>query len=415
MDLFNKIKVNEEPTVKLAHQLHGYFTYPKLEGPVGPKMKFRGREVLNWNTSDYLGLSRNTEISKFDKDNINKYGIGFPVGNRVISGHTSLHEKLESALAELTDKEDAFVLNFAYQGFMSVIDSICSRNDIIIYDSLIHESIIDGIRLTLSKHIAFRHNDVDNLEKQLNKASGIAKETNGGILVAVNGIYNSTGEYAKLSKIAALKKKYEFRLLIDDADGFGVEGTNGAGTDNKFKINKKVDLYLGSFSKAIAAIGGFVSGPANIINHMRYHARSQVHSKALPAIYAAGTLDRIKYIAKHPELSVKLHEKVSYMRHKLKSRKFNLGKADACIIPVHFNCTIYQTVNLIIDLRENYNIFCPVLVFPFVEKDKLVLKFQPSVLHTKEDIDFTIDVLSEIRKSLKNKKYDGNPDFFDEI
>jgi len=414
LDLFEHIRANEEPVSKLARQLYGYFTYPKLEGPLGPRMKFRGREVLNWNISDHFGFASNEEIRAEDESNTQKWGLSYPVGNRVVSGQTSLHEKLESELAEMTGKGDAIVLNYGYQGFMSIIDSLCGRNDVIIYDSLVHASLLDGIRLHMGRHYVYQHNDIESLEKQLVKGESIVTETDGGILVITHGVFGTTGNYGKLKEIVELKKKYTFRLLVNDADGFGIEGKSGAGTGEMLGVNKEIDIYLGSFSKAFAGLGGFVSGPEDIMNFLRYHTRTQIHSKALPMVYVAGMLKRLDYLKHHSKLRQELHKKVHYFRNELIKHHFDTGNSEACVIPIFLPSTIYQALNLIIDLRENYNIFCPIMVYPFVQKDKLLLRFLPTVLHTKEDIDYTVKALINIRTNLNEGQYNNTSDFLSE-
>lgn len=414
MDLFEHIREKEEPVSKLARQLHGYFTYPKLEGALGPRMKFRGREVLNWNISDHFGFGSNVEIREADEEFTKKWGLSYPVGNRIMSGQTSLHEKLEAELAELTGKEDAIVLNYGYQGFFSILDALCGRNDVIIYDSQVHACLIDGIRLHLGKHYVFQHNDMESLEKQISKAISVTDDTNGGVMIVTHGVFGTTGEFAPLDKIVSLKKKYKCRLLVNDADGFGVEGKNGAGTGELYGVNDDIDIYMGSFSKAFGALGAFASGPEDIMTYLRYHTRTQIHSKALPIVYVAGMLKRLEYLKKHSKLRHDLHKKVKYFRKELNSNNFDTGKSDACILPIYLPCTIYQALNLIMDLRENYNIFCPVLVYPFVSKDKLLLRFLLTVLHTQEDIDYTVKALKDVRLNLTEGKYNVTSDFFSE-
>ncbi|MCK9311578.1 MAG: pyridoxal phosphate-dependent aminotransferase family protein [Bacteroidales bacterium] len=415
MDLFERIRTTEEPASKLARQLHGYFTYPKLEGPLGPRMKFRGREVLNWNISDHLGFANNSEIKSADEEYVNKWGLAYPVGNRMMSGQTSMHEKLESILAEFTGKEDAFVLNYGYQGFSSIVDALCGRNDIIVYDSQVHTCLIDGIRLHLGKHIVFQHNDMDSLEKQLIKAVSLVEEALGGILVITHGVFGTIGEYAKLDKIVKLKNKYPFRLLVNDADGFGIEGATGAGTGEYFGVNDDIDIYLGSFSKTFASLGGFAAGPEYIMTYLRYRTRTQIQSKALPIVYVAGMIKRLEYLHDHVKLLKDLRKKTNYFRKQLKKYEFDTGASDACVVPIFLPCTIYEALNLVIDLRENYNIFCPILVYPFVLKGQLLLRFLPTVLHTKEDIDFTVQALLDVRTNLMESKYNTDrSDFFGE-
>jgi len=416
VDLFERIRTSEEPVAKLARQLHGYFTYPKLEGPIGPRMNFRGREILNWNTSDHLGFANNSELKKADEESTQKWGLSYPVGNRIMSGHTSLHEKLESLLAEFTGKEDAFVLNYGYQGFSSIVDALCGRNDIIVYDSQVHACLVDGIRLHLGKHFVYQHNDMENLEKQLIKAVSQSEKTQGGIMVMTHGVFGTVGEYARLNEIVRLKTKYPFRLLVNDADGFGTEGETGAGTGEHFGVNNDIDIYLGSFSKGFASLGGFVAGPEDIMTFLRYRTRTQIHSKALPMVYVAGMIKRLEYLHDNIGLIRELHGKSDYFRNELKKNKFDTGASDACVVPIYLPCTMYEALNLVIDLRENYNIFCPILVYPFVLKRQLLLRFLPTVQHTRDDIDFTVQALIHVRKNLLELKYNTDKsDFFGEI
>ena len=416
MDLFERIRTSEEPVAKLARQLHGYFTYPKLEGAIGPRMNFRGREVLNWNTSDHLGFASNIELKKTDEESTQKWGLSYPVGNRIMSGHTSLHEKLESLLAGFTGKEDAFVLNYGYQGFSSIVDALCGRSDIIVYDSQVHACLVDGIRLHLGKHFVYQHNDMENLEKQLIKAVSQSEQTRGGIMVMTHGVFGTVGEYAKLDEIVRLKTKYPFRLLVNDADGFGVEGETGAGTGEHFGVNNDIDIYLGSFSKVFASLGGFVAGPEDIMTFLRYRTRTQIHSKALPMVYVAGMIKRLEYLHENIGLIRELHGKSDYFRSELKKQSFDTGASDACVVPIYLPCTMYEALNLVIDLRENYNIFCPILVYPFVLKRQLLLRFLPTVQHTREDIDFTVQALIHVRRNLLESKYNTDKsDFFGEI
>lgn len=416
MDLFERIRTSEEPVAKLARQLHGYFTYPKLEGELGPRMKFRGREVLNWNISDHLGFANNSELRKTDEESAQKWGLSYPAGNRIMSGHTGMHERLESLLAEFTGKEDAFVLNYGYQGFSSIVDALCGRNDVIVYDSQVHACLVDGIRLHLGKHIVYQHNSMESLEKQLVKAVCQAEETQGGIMVITHGVFGTVGEYAKLDKIVRLKKKYPFRLLVNDADGFGTEGATGAGTGEHFGVNKDIDIYLGSFSKAFASLGAFVAGPEDIMTFLRYHTRTQIHSKALPVVYVAGMIKRLEYLSDNVKLIKDLHKKVDYFRKELNKNGLDTGASESCVVPIILPCSIYEALNLVIDLRENYNIFCPILVYPFVLKGQLLLRFLPTVLHTKEDIDYTVKALIDVRKNLQDAKYNTDKsDFFGEI
>lgn len=414
MDLFERICNSEDPTSKMARQLHGYFTYPKLEGPLGAHMRFRGKEIVNWNVNDYLGFSKNPEIRQFDEEMVRKWGLSYPAGNRIMAGNTNIHEELESILADWVEKEDAFLLNYGYQGFSSIVDALCDRNDIIVYDSQIHASMIDGIRLHRGDRISYQHNDIDHLEHQLKKTeSSILKNGKGSILLLTQGIFSATGEYGKLNDILALKKKFHFRLLVNDADGFGVVGKTGAGTGEHFKINKEIDLYMGAFSKAFASQGAFVAGPRCIINYLKYHTRTQLHSKALPIVYAAGMIKRIQYLHQHPSLLKELEDKSKYMRQELLRRGFDLGQSDTFIIPIYVHCSIYEALNLVIDLREHYNLFCPVMIYPYIQKNQLLLRLMPTIHHSKEDIDFCVNAFVDIIHNLTQQKYTSDrSDFF---
>lgn len=414
VDLFDRIRTNEESLSKMARQLHGYFTYPKLEGPLGAHMKFRGKDILNWNVNDYLGFTQNEEIRRIDEELTRKWGLSYPSGNRIMAGHTSIHEKLESMLADFTHKEDAFVLNYGYQGISSVIDALCDRKDIIVYDVQVHASMIDGVRLHRGEHFSYQHNDMDSLEKALQKAeSKLEKDPQGGILLLTQGVFSSTGDYGKLDQIVALKERYSFRIFLNDADGFGVQGKNGSGTAEHFGVSSQIDLYLGSFSKAFASQGCFISGPELIMNYLRYRTRTQLHSKTLPLVFTEGIIERLKYLKKNLSLLKKLHSNADYLRNALLEKGFDLGESNTNIIPIYFPCNIYEALNIVIDLRENYNIFCPVLIYPFILKDQLLLRLMPTVYHSMEDMDFTLNAFVDIRENLKAQKYSTErSDFF---
>ena len=323
-------------------------------------------------------------------------------------------EKLESMLADFTHKEDAFVLNYGYQGISSVIDALCDRKDIIVYDVQVHASMIDGVRLHRGEHFSYQHNDMDSLEKALQKAeSKLEKDPQGGILLLTQGVFSSTGDYGKLDQIVALKERYSFRIFLNDADGFGVQGKNGSGTAEHFGVSSQIDLYLGSFSKAFASQGCFIAGPELIMNYLRYRTRTQLHSKALPLVFTEGIIERLKYLKKNLSLLKKLHTNADYLRNALLEKGFDLGESNTNIIPIYFPCNIYEALNIVIDLRENYNIFCPVLIYPFILKDQLLLRLMPTVYHSMEDMDFTLNAFVDIRENLKAQKYSTErSDFF---
>ncbi|MAS30203.1 MAG: 8-amino-7-oxononanoate synthase [Flavobacteriaceae bacterium] len=404
-DLFSKIYKNKGPLGKWASIAEGYFVFPKLEGPISNRMKFNGKEVITWSVNDYLGLAGHPEIRSIDAHAAKEYGSAYPMGARMMSGHTKLHEELETKLADFVIKESAYILNFGYQGILSTIDSLVSKNDVIVYDVDSHACIVDGVRLHLGKRFTFKHNDVESLEKNLNRASKVSSQTGGGILVISEGVFGMRGEQGKLKEIAALKKKYRFRFLVDDAHGFGTLGKNGSGTGHEQGIQNEIDVYFATFAKSMASTGAFIAGDTEIIDYLRYNMRSQMFAKSLQSQLVFGLIKRLEILKKCPELKEKLWENVNFLQNGLREKGFNIGNTKSCVTPVYLKGSIPEAMTLVKDLRENYGIFCSIVVYPVIPKGLILLRLIPTASHTREDIDITLKAFSEIRTKLDKGFY----------
>lgn len=409
MDIFERI-INDEggPLGQYRTKAHGYFAYPKLEGPIQPRMIFNGKEVLAWTFNNYLGLANHPEVRKADADAAAEWGLGYPMGARMMSGQTKYHEQLERELADFELKEDAFLFNFGYQGMVSTIDALVTRHDIIVYDSEAHACIMDGVRLHMGQRIVYPHNDIEKCEKALQRATKLVAETGGGILLITEGVYGMSGALGSLDKIVELKKKYKFRILIDDAHGFGVMGDNGRGTSEHFNVMDDIDLYFGAFAKSMASIGGFVAGPKSIINFLRYNLRSQIYAKSLPMPLVMGNLKRLELIRTRPELREKLWIITRALQDGLRKRGFDIGKAEACVTPVFLQGDVVEATNICVDLRENYKIFCSVVIYPVVPKGVIMFRIIPTAMHSLEDVEYTLNVFAKIAENLKSGIYKGS-------
>lgn len=406
MDIFDRIKNDEGgPLGQYRKKAHGYFMFPKLEGQIQPKMIFNGKEVLAWTFNNYLGLANHPEVRKADADAAAKWGLGYPMGARMMSGQTALHEQLERELAEFELKEDAYLFNFGYQGMVSTIDALVNRHDIIVYDSEAHACIMDGVRLHMGQRIVYPHNDIEKCEKALARATKLTEETGGGILLITEGVYGMTGDLGILDKIVELKKKYKFRILIDDAHGFGVMGDNGRGTSEYYGVIDEIDLYFGAFAKSMASIGGFVAGDKQIINYLRYNLRSQIYAKSLPMPLVEGNLKRLDMIRSMPELREKLWTITRALQKGLRERGFDIGKAEACVTPVFLHGNVAEATNILIDLRENHKIFCSVVVYPVVPKGVIMFRIIPTAMHSLEDVEYTLNAFGQIGENLKKGAY----------
>ncbi|MFH0892996.1 MAG: aminotransferase class I/II-fold pyridoxal phosphate-dependent enzyme [Bacteroidota bacterium] len=405
MDIFDKLRSNSGPLGQYSKVGHGYFMFPKLEGEISNKMVFRGRERLVWSLNNYIGLANHPEIRKVDAEAAAEWGLAYPMGARMMSGQTTQHEILEQQLAEFVGKEDAYLLNFGYQGMTSIIDSILDRKDVVVYDSEAHSCVLDGMRLHIGKRFVFRHNDMESAEKCLQRATKLTEKSGGGILFISEGVYGMFGDLGKLDEIVAFKKKYNFRLLVDDAHGFGTMGATGAGTGEHFGVQNEIDLYFSTFAKSMASIGAFVAGPEEIINHLRYSMRSQVYAKSLPMPLVIGAMKRLEMLRTMPELREKLWTIVNALQSGLKEKGFDVGASNSPVTPVFLKGSIPEATNIIFELRENFNIFCSIVIYPVVAKGTILIRLIPTAIHTLEDVKYTIDCFSEIQKKLSSGYY----------
>ena len=404
-DLFQRIIENKGPLGKWASIAEGYFVFPKLEGPISNRMKFNGKEVITWSVNDYLGLANNPEVREIDSEAARKFGSAHPMGARMMSGHTDLHEKLEKILADLVNKESSYVLNFGYQGILSTIDTLVSKNDVIVYDADSHACIIDGVRLHLGKRFTYKHNDIESLEKNLIRASKVATNYDGGILVISEGVFGMRGEQGKLKEIVELKEKYKFRFLVDDAHGFGTLGKNGSGTGDEQAIQEEIDVYFATFAKSIASTGAFIAGSKEVIDFLKYNMRSQMFAKSLQSVLVYGIIKRIEMMKSRPEFKKKLWDNVFSLQEGLKNRGFDIGNTQSCVTPVYLKGSIPEAMVLVKDLRENFGIFCSIVVYPVIPRGLILLRLIPTASHTLKDIEVTLDAFSSIREKLNNGTY----------
>lgn len=404
-DLFERIQKNKGPLGKWASQAEGYYVFPKLEGELGPRMQFQGKNILNWSLNDYLGLANHPEVRKADTDAAIEYGAAYPMGARMMSGHTNYHEQLERELAEFVMKESAYLLNFGYQGIMSTIDALVTRNDVIVYDVDAHACIIDGVRLHSGKRFTYRHNDVESMDKNLERATKLAETTGGGILFITEGVFGMRGQQGKLKEVVAMKKKYNFRLLVDDAHGFGTLGKTGAGAGEEQGVQDGIDIYFSTFAKSMANIGAFVAADKEIIDYLKYNLRSQMFAKALPMIQTIGSLKRLELLRKSSAIKDKLWVNVNALQNGLKEKGFNIGDTNTCITPVYLEGSIPEAMVMVNDLRENYGIFLSIVVYPVIPKGIILLRMIPTASHTLADVDETLTAFEAIREKLENGTY----------
>lgn len=414
MDIFEKLRNNWGPIGAAAKALnsHHYFSFPKLEGEIGPHMKFRGMDVLNWSLNNYLGLANHPEVRKADAEASAQWGLAYPMGARMMSGNSDLHEIFEKELAEFVGKKDAFLLNYGYQGVMSVIECVCDHRDVIVYDAEAHACLIDGIRLHKAKmgqYYKFNHNDMESLEKNLIRATKLANEKGGGVLLITEGVFGMSGKVGSLDKIVALKQKYNFRLLVDDAHGFGTMGETGGGVGEMFGVSKDIDLYFGTFAKSMAAIGGFIAADdPDIIMYLKYNMRSQTYAKALPMPYVVAGRKRLEIIKNHPELRANLWKIVDTLQSGLREHGFNIGETTSPVTPVFMQGLeggLPEVTNMVRDLRENMGIFCSIVVYPVIPKGQIILRLIPTAVHTIEDVERTLKAFDTMRQKLDEGVY----------
>ena len=405
MDLFEKLKLNRGPLGQHAKNAHGYFTFPKLEGEISNKMFFRGKEVLVWSINNYIGLSNEPEVRKADKKAAKDWGLGYPMGSRMMSGETKYHRQLEEELSDYVQKEDTILLNFGYQGMASCIDALVDRNDVIVYDAESHACIIDGVRLHQGKRFVFPHNNVENLEKQLERATKLTEQTGGGILVITEGVFGMAGDQGRLKEICALKEKFNFRLLVDDAHGIGTLGETGAGAGEEQGVQDQIDVYFGTFAKSFATIGAFISSTEDVVDYLRYNMRSQIYAKSLPMPLVIGALKRLEIMRRDTTQKDKLWNVANALQSGLREAGFNLGRTESAVTPVFFSGGLAEAVNLTFDLRENHNLFCSLVIYPVIPKGEIMLRLIPTAAHTLEDVDRTIETFKNITDKLQNGEY----------
>ena len=405
-DIFERLIKNYGPLGQHRERAHGYFAFPKLEGEIGSRMKFRGQEMIVWSLKNYLGLANHPEVRKADADGSAQYGLALPMGARMMSGNSDLHEQLEKELAEFVHKEDSILMNYGYQGIMSAIDSICGRHDVVVYDAECHACIIDALRMIPGHRFVFKHNDVEDCEKQLHRAQALVdKQQSGGILVITEGVFGMAGDQGSLKEIAALKKKVPFRLLVDDAHGFGTLGETGAGAGEAQGCQDEIDLYFSTFAKSMASIGAFMAGPKNIIDYIRYNIRSQIFAKSLPMPYVVGNLKRLELLRSKPELKANLWKNALALQNGLKERGFDIGKTDSVVTPVYMKGGVEEATAMVMDIRENYKIFCSIVVYPVIPKGHIIYRLIPTAVHTQEEIDLTLKAFSETKAKLDAGAY----------
>jgi glycine C-acetyltransferase len=405
-DIFERLLKNYGPIGQHRERAHGYFAFPKLEGEIGSRMKFRGKEMVVWSLNNYLGLANHPEVRKADADAAAQFGLATPMGARMMSGNTNYHEQLEKELAEFEGKEDAILLNFGYQGMVSIIDVLCGRHDIIVYDAESHACIIDGLRLHPGHRYVFKHNDIEDFEKQLQRATALVeKQKAGGILVITEGVFGMAGDQGKIKEIVDLKAKYEFRLLVDDAHGFGTLGERGAGAGEAQGVQDQIDLYFSTFAKSMASIGAFLAGDKSIIDYIRYNIRSQIFAKSLPMPLVLGNLKRLELLRTRPELKAKLWENALKLQKGLKEKGFDIGKTDSVVTPVYMKGGVEEATAMVMDIRENYGIFCSIVVYPVIPKGHIIYRLIPTAVHNDEDIRLTLKAFEETKRKLDAGEY----------
>jgi glycine C-acetyltransferase len=405
MDLFAKFLKDRGPIGQYQDQAHEYFAFPKLEGEISNRMKFRGKEKIIWSLNNYLGLANHPEVRKVDAEAAAQWGMAYPMGSRMLTGNTEYHDQLEKVFADFIGKPDTMLLNYGYQGMSSTIDALLSRHDVVVYDAECHACILDGLRMHSGKRFVYKHNNIEDCEKQLKRATEWVKGTPGGILVITEGVFGMSGNQGRVKDIIDLKKKYDFRFFVDDAHGFGTMGKTGAGIGEEQNCMDGIDIYFATFAKSLAGIGGFIGASKDMIYYLRYNVRSQIFAKSLPMPMVIGGLKRMELIKAHPEFKAKLWENVNNLQNGLRERGFNIGTTNAPVTPVYMESGVTDASQLVVDLRENYHIFCSIVMYPVIPKGQLILRLIPTAVHTAEDIRETLDAFSAVREKLETHAY----------
>jgi len=408
VDIFEKLLYDRGPLGKHADVAEGYFIFPKLEGEIAPRMTFRGKKVLTWSLNNYLGLANDPEVRKVDAQAAKDWGLAYPMGARMMSGNSDYHDQFESQLADFVSKESGMLLNYGYQGVVSIIDAILDRKDVVVYDAESHACIVDGVRLHMGKRFVYPHNNIENLEKQLQRAQKLIDGTDGGILVITEGVFGMSGNLGKLDEIVALKEKYKFRLFVDDAHGFGTMGATGAGVGEHFGVQDQIDLYFSTFAKSMALIGAFVAGEQQVIDYLRYNTRSQIFAKSLPMPIVFGGMKRLELLRTKPEYKNNLWKIVHAIQKGFREKGFDIGTTESPVTPVFLNGELVEAANLIVDLRENHSLFCSVVIYPAVPKGVIMLRIIPTAAHTLEQVEETINAFEAVQKKLHAGEYNNH-------
>ena len=404
MDIFNKFQTRGN-IGRFSDVAEGYFVFPQLEGELANRMNFRGKEVVCWSINNYLGLANHPEVRAIDAQAAKDWGMAYPMGARMMSGATKYHDQLEQQLAEFVKRDAAMLVNFGYQGMSSGIDCLLGRHDVVVYDSDSHACIIDGVRMHQGKRFVFEHNNMESLDKNLARATKIVEQTGGGIMVISEGVFGMSGNQGKLREIVAMKSKYNFRLLVDDAHGFGTLGETGAGAGEEQGVMDEIDVYFSTFAKSMASIGAFFAGDADVIKFMKYNMRSQMFAKSVPMPIVIGAIKRLEMLRNMPELRSNLWRNVSQLQSGLRDAGFDIGTTNSCVTPVYMKGDEGEAMALTHDLRENYSIFCSIVIYPVVPKGTIILRLIPTSIHTPADIKETIEAFKAISGKLTGGAY----------
>lgn len=396
MDLFDKLENRPSPLGPFTSAGYGYYTFPKLEGPLGPEMKFNGKDMVVWSINDYLGVGSNEKIKQIDAEATAKYSLSAPMGARLMTGNSDEHEALEKELAAFVHKEDAQLLNFGYQGIMSVIHALVDRNDYLIYDELSHACIVDGKQLAMADKSVFKHNDIESFKKQLYRAAA-KKKDNSSILVVTEGVFGMTGDLGILPEIIKLKEEVPFRLLVDDAHGFGTLGHDGSGTGTQLECQDGIDVYFGTFAKAVALVGAFVASEPRVIQFLKANVRSQIFAKSLPMPIVATARERLKMIRQHPEWREKLWSNTLKLREGLIKIGYNVLPSESPVTPVLTQGSTDLCQDIMRIMREEHGIFVSGVAYPVVPKGVVLIRLIPTAAHNDEHIEKTLTAFEAIK------------------
>lgn len=375
----------------------GRLHHLELKGKVSNRMIFDNKEYIIWCLNDYLGLMHHPESIEAAAQATTQYGPSYPHSVRLTIGHSSAHDYLEQQLNTLMGYEDSMLVNLGYQGFMSIIDALTDRHDTIIYDQKCHACLIDGVRLHNGRKFAFKHNDINHLETQLQRARKTHNSKEGMIIVVVDGLYSMHGELAKLDEIVRLKKLYNFALFVDDSHAFGVFGKHGKGSPEHYGIEKEVDVYVSTFTKSFGNLGGFVSAKKPIIDFLRFATRSQIFSRSMPLPMVLSVSKNIEIFQREPERRERLWKNTNQFQEGLREMAINIGPSESPIVPIHINGNHQEGLKVFFDLRE-MGIFSYIVAYPVVEKNTCLIRMVCTHNHTTIDIEQTLHAFKELKR-----------------